>query len=56
MIGEPFVDSFNGEVRADGISYVRKYSGSPVTTLFKFKEAVSPHVAAREAHHIVSHL
>ena len=26
--------------------YVRKYAGVPVATLFKFSEAVSPHIAA----------
>ncbi|KAF2129586.1 PLP-dependent transferase [Dothidotthia symphoricarpi CBS 119687] len=35
-------------------SYVHKYSGSPVSTLFKFQDAVSPHVAARDAPHIPS--
>ncbi|RMZ69870.1 acetylornithine aminotransferase [Pyrenophora seminiperda CCB06] len=32
--------------------YVQKYSGQPVSTLFKFNEAVSPHVAARGSKHI----
>ncbi|KAI8937483.1 hypothetical protein NX059_005201 [Plenodomus lindquistii] len=35
-------------------SYVRKYSGHQVSTLFKFDEAVSPHVAARGAAHLPS--
>ncbi|KAF1911518.1 pyridoxal phosphate-dependent transferase [Ampelomyces quisqualis] len=34
--------------------YVRRYSGSPVSTLFKFNDAVSPHVAARGASHVPS--
>jgi hypothetical protein len=34
-------------------SYVQKYSGRSVLTLFKFDEAVSPHVAARGADLIV---
>ncbi|KAF2856472.1 PLP-dependent transferase [Plenodomus tracheiphilus IPT5] len=35
-------------------SYVYKYSGRQVSTLFKFDEAVSPHVAARGAKHLPS--
>lgn len=41
---------------ADGDSYVQKYSGRSVSTLFKFNEAVSPHVAARGADLIVRSL
>jgi hypothetical protein len=35
-------------------SYVHKYSGRRVSTLFKFEEAVSPHVAARGSKLLVS--
>ncbi|KAH9868153.1 hypothetical protein J1614_007225 [Plenodomus biglobosus] len=35
-------------------SYVHKYSGRRVSTLYKFDEAVSPHVAARGAAHLPS--
>ncbi|KAL6709232.1 hypothetical protein ACN47E_001639 [Coniothyrium glycines] len=35
-------------------SYVYKYSGQKVSTLFKFGDAVSPHVAARGATHVPS--
>jgi hypothetical protein len=35
-------------------SYVQRYSGVQVSTLFKFKDAVSPHVAARSSLHVVS--
>ena len=38
---------------ADQDSYVQKYSGRKVSTLFKFNDAVSPHVAARGADLIV---
>ncbi|KAF2871438.1 pyridoxal phosphate-dependent transferase [Massariosphaeria phaeospora] len=34
--------------------YVRKYAGHPVSTLFKFDEPVSPHVAARNSDYIPS--
>jgi hypothetical protein len=35
-------------------SYVQKYTGLQVSTLFKFADAVSPHVAARGARDVVS--
>ncbi|KAH6875591.1 pyridoxal phosphate-dependent transferase [Alternaria rosae] len=35
-------------------SYVHKYTGQRVSTLFKFDKAVSPHVAARGSEHIPS--
>lgn len=36
------------------VSYVRRYTGQPVTTLYQFKEPVSPHIAARGSKDIVS--
>ncbi|KAH7398208.1 pyridoxal phosphate-dependent transferase [Pyrenochaeta sp. MPI-SDFR-AT-0127] len=35
-------------------AYVRRHTGQPVTTLFQFKEPVSPHIAARGAKHVPS--
>ncbi|KAJ4368142.1 hypothetical protein N0V83_006497 [Neocucurbitaria cava] len=35
-------------------AYVRRFTAQPVTTLFKFKDPVSPHLAALGAKHLVS--
>jgi hypothetical protein len=56
MTGEPLAQ---GHGRASGqqliiCSYVQKYTGLQVSTLFKFADAVSPHVAARGARDLVS--
>lgn len=49
-----YIHDYLRAICADQDSYVQKYSGRRVSTLFKFNEAVSPHVAARGADLLVS--
>lgn len=43
----------NALIRLTSISYIQKYVGQTVTTLFQFNDPVSPHIAARDSEVIV---
>ena len=40
-------------LKLTSVSYVQRYLGQSVSTLYQFENPVSPHIAAREANNVV---